>query len=203
MREEKCSYSFDLDYEAKQIKGISKELDDIEEEIEKSHPGFPWSELENDYERSNWLYKETEKGFIPSDGLVFSYDTLNLIMISNLEDKYLMKVMDEALISVNKRSTTNDRAVYHNYLITIIRHYFDDKEYWKSGKLIPAGTEVVMCRRDLTKLLCDAGYEKDEVGDWVSPDPYGTDFLDEMFECCGKEPDGYYQWEPEWIEPKI
>ena len=89
-------------------------------------PKFDWEKLSKKANNKLIsLIKAAECGLVPNKGLTFSYDTVNLVSMKELEDSYLRELMIRARNGSWDISTAPDHALYHGYLADIIKYYLD------------------------------------------------------------------------------
>ena len=58
----------------------------------------------------------------------------------------------------------------------------------------------VKSRTEIFAILIANDYTIDIDGNWVSSDDAEECFVADMWRSCGKEPIGYFDYEPEWLE---
>jgi len=77
------------------------------------------------------LFKSAKEGYIPADGLDFTYANVDLIYIDNLDDGTLEDLYDDAEELSDSFDTKEDHCKYYEYLCDVIEHYFDNPDAWK------------------------------------------------------------------------
>lgn len=98
-------------------------------------PKFDWNELNPKCGRQlKRLIRAAEKGLVPDAGLIFSYDSVKLVPMHELEVSYLKELANEAEEQSWGTRTSSNHDAYHTYLETIIDSFLKE-----SQKGIPRG----------------------------------------------------------------
>ncbi len=94
-------------------------------------PEFPWDELPETGKGIRRLIEQAEKGYFPSNGIEFKYDDVELIHISNFSTAYINLLEGMCDDSIEDFEISDAHELYYEYVLEMIQHYRDNKEYWR------------------------------------------------------------------------
>ncbi len=87
---------------------------------ERPYPRFNWSGLDRATSGLKTLIRAAEKKLVPDDGLEFSYASVDLVAMEELEDNYLCDLSNDAESSGYDDDVGLNNTLYHDYLTEII-----------------------------------------------------------------------------------
>lgn len=95
-------------------------------------PQFPWDELSKAGTGIRSLIEQAEKGYLPSSGLEFKYDEVEVVKMCNLDEAYLERLEDECEELCEDFALSDAHELYYEFVMDMIQHYRDNREYWRN-----------------------------------------------------------------------